>query len=82
MNRIKILNVLTAILSEMTKKPAMGIQEKTPLISSGLVDSIHLAELAGHIEDEFGVVIADTELDGRAFDTLGSLADLISLRRP
>jgi acyl carrier protein len=52
------------------------------LLTSGLVDSFHLVDLALFVESEFGVRIDDTELNPGTFDTLNQLAQLIRMRRP
>jgi acyl carrier protein len=51
-----------------------------PLISSGLIDSFNLVDLALFVEQEFGVRVEDTELNSATFDTLGQLATLIGSR--
>ena len=51
------------------------------LISSGLIDSFSLMDLALFIEDTFGVRVEDTELNAETFDNLNQLAALISSRK-
>jgi acyl carrier protein len=51
------------------------------LISSGLIDSFHLVDLALYVEDTFGVHIDDTELNADTFDTLNQLATIIQQRQ-
>ena len=53
----------------------------TPLISSGLIDSFSLVDLALFIEDTYGVHIDDTELNAETFDTLDQLTGLIRQRQ-
>jgi len=79
--------------SEIIKKTAQYLQEKIiqqsdrqidpdePLISSGLIDSFSLVDVALFIEDTFNVVLDNTELDGRTFDSLTELAELIRNRQ-
>ena len=79
--------------SEIIKKTAHYFQEEIiqqsdhqidpdePLISSGLIDSFSLVDVALFIEDTFNVVLENTELDGRTFDTLTELAELIQKRQ-
>jgi acyl carrier protein len=80
MSRDEISTQVTAIISEITKRPGASLNETDLLISGGLIDSFHLVDLAMRVEDDFGVVIADTELDGQTFDSLASLVDLIASR--
>jgi acyl carrier protein len=61
--------------------PPDQIPLELPLLSSGLVDSFHLVDLAMFIESEFGVRIDDTELNPSAFDTLAQLTALVRARR-
>jgi acyl carrier protein len=68
------------IASEILKQPRRRIADDEALISSGLVDSFSLVDLALHIEDEYGVRIEDTELTAQSFDTLQQLADIIASR--
>ena len=51
------------------------------MLSSGLIDSFSLMDLALHVEDTFGVRIEDTELNADTFDTLNQLSALIETRR-
>jgi acyl carrier protein len=65
------------IAEKILKQPGRVIQPGEPLISSGLIDSFSLVDLALLVEDSFGVRIEDTELNAETFDTLNQLADLI-----
>ncbi len=69
------------IAVEVVRQPKRIIQPDEPLISSGLIDSFHLVDLALFVEDNFGVVIDDAELNASTFDTLNQLAALIESRQ-
>jgi acyl carrier protein len=69
------------IATEILKQPERAIAEDETLISSGLVDSFSLVDLALFVEDKFGVRIDDTELKADTFDTLAQLGDLIRQRQ-
>lgn len=69
------------IASSILKQPGRRIPADDPIISSGLIDSFNLVDIALYVEDAFGVRIADTELNSGTFDTLGQLAALIEQRR-
>jgi acyl carrier protein len=73
--------IATYISTELLKDPTRKIAFDEPLISSGLVDSFSLVDLALFIEDTFGARIDDTELTADVFDTIEELAMLISTRR-
>jgi len=51
-----------------------------PLISSGLIDSFSLVDLALQVEELFGVRIEDFELNVDTFDNLNQLSDIILSR--
>ena len=69
------------IASEILKDSARVVMNDEPLISSGLIDSFSLVDLALFVEDTFGVRIEDTELTSVVFDTVDQLAELITRRR-
>jgi len=69
------------IATQILKQPTRKIAADEPLISSGLIDSFSLMDLALYTEDTFGVRIEDTELNANTFDNLAQLAALIESRR-
>lgn len=77
----EVLPVLTKyIAEEILKQPNRSLAPEQKLISSGLVDSFSLVDLALFIEDTFAVHIDDTELTAQTFDTLQELAALVVSR--
>jgi len=78
---IEIIKPLsTFIAAEILRQPSREIATDEKLISSGLIDSFSLMDLALFVEDTFGVQIDDTELNVDTFDTLDALAGLIQAR--
>lgn len=71
----------TYISAKVLKQPGRRIEEDAALISSGLIDSFSLVDLAIFVEDTFGVRIEDTELNAQSFDSLRQLAVLIRARQ-
>jgi acyl carrier protein len=69
------------IATNILKQPGRKLKTDEPLISSGIVDSFSLVDLALFVEDTFGVHIDDTELNASTFDTLDQLANLIQARK-
>ena len=69
------------ILTQVLKRPKYQLDNDAALISSGLIDSFHLVDLAIFIEETFGVRIDDSELNAYTFDTIKQLGALISQRR-
>ena len=68
------------IATEILKQSNRKIDPQAALISSGLIDSFSLIDLALFVEDEFGVHIDDSELNATTFDTIDQLSDLIHNR--
>lgn len=66
---------------EILKDPERHIASDEPLISSGLIDSFSLVDIALFVEEEFGVRIDDAELSAEVFDSLEELSALISKRK-
>ncbi len=69
------------IAAHVLKDPSRSVLPDEPLISSGLVDSFSLVDLALFVEDRFGVHLDDTELTSAVFDTVAELAALIRQRQ-
>lgn len=69
------------IATQILKQPSRKIDADEKLISSGLIDSFSLMDLALFVEDTFGARIEDTELNAQTFDNLSQLASLIESRR-
>ncbi len=75
-----ITTLNTFIADEILRQSGREISADEKLISSGLIDSFSLMDLALFVEDTFGVRIEDTELNAETFDTLKTLAEIIKSR--
>lgn len=69
------------IATTILKQPTRVIDANESLISSGLIDSFSLMDLALFVEDSFGVRIEDTELNADTFDNLAQLVSLVESRK-
>lgn len=76
-----LANLEKFIATQILKQPNRKIAADEPLLSSGLIDSFSLMDLALHVEDTFGVRIEDTELNADTFDNLHQLSALIESRK-
>ncbi|MGA2490682.1 MAG: acyl carrier protein [Anaerolineales bacterium] len=76
--KVKLANYLA---KDVMRQPGRTIQSDEALLSSGLIDSFHLVDLALFVEDNFGVRIDDSELNASTFDTLDGLIALIQSRQ-
>ena len=53
----------------------------TPLLGAlPELDSMGVVALLGGLEERFGLVLADDEIDGAAFATVGTLTDFVAAR--
>ena len=68
------------IASTILKQPNRVLKTDQPLISSGLIDSFSLVDLALFVEDTFNVHLDDSELNKDVFDNLDQLAELVASR--
>ncbi len=81
MEKSEIIKMIGARIStEILKMPEKTIAADEPMISSGLIDSFSLVDLALQVEDLFGVRIEDFELNVDTFDSLNQLADIVLSR--
>lgn len=69
------------LAKDILKQPSRIILPGEALLSSGLIDSFHLVDLALYVEDNFGVHIDDSELNASTFDSLDGLLALIQSRQ-
>lgn len=54
------------------------LDENTPLISSGIVDSFSMVSLKRFLEKKYGISIPDEEATPQAFDTVASIITLVA----
>jgi acyl carrier protein len=77
-----IISTLSELIAKnILKKSGRSIKPDEALITSGLIDSFSLVDLALLVEDNFGVRIDDSELNSSTFDSLSQLANIIESRR-
>lgn len=56
----------------------MELDENTPLISSGIVDSFSMVSLKRFLEKKYSVSIPDDQATPEAFDTVAKIITLVS----
>jgi acyl carrier protein len=82
MNADEMKNKLNEYLTkDILKQPGRELQPDEALLTSGLIDSFHLVDLALFVEDNFGVHIDDSELNASTFDSLSGLIALVQSRQ-
>ena len=75
-----IAKLAAHISKDVLRDPKRTLAPDEPLITSGIIDSFNLVDLAVYAEDTFGVHLDDMELNADRFDTLEQLAGLIAER--
>ncbi len=58
------------------------LTETTPLVTSGVLDSIATMKLAAYLEGEFGIELAAHEMSVDYLNTLTDIARLVSSKQP
>lgn len=78
MRKEEIIDSLSSKISEkILRQPERHISAEECLISTGLIDSFSLVDLAILVEELFRVRIEDYELNSDTFDTLDQLSQII-----
>ena len=81
MTKDEIIKTLSEKISEkILRQPGKQIAADEGLISTGLIDSFSLVDLALLVEDLYGVRIEDYELNSDTFDSLNQLSEIIISR--
>jgi acyl carrier protein len=57
------------------------LQERTPLISGGILDSIATLKLVMFLEERFGISVEAHEADREHLDTLADITALVQRKR-
>ena len=61
-------------------RPNATVNERDSLLEKGIVDSMGVMELVAFLEDEFGVVMRDTEITEANLGSLGAIARFVTSR--
>jgi acyl carrier protein len=56
------------------------LAEDTPLLSSGLLDSLSVEQLLLYLEDELGVAFAESDYSAENFETVNAIEALVRRR--
>ena len=75
-----VLALLDEVLS--LKGRAASFDRQTPLLGAvAELDSMAVVSLIGRLEEQFGIMIDDDDIDGSTFATVGSLSDFVRAKR-
>lgn len=66
------------VLEEILKKPEGSIDDDTPLVSGGLMNSLSTLELVAFLEDTFDIDIPAHEIRVENLDTVARIAEVVA----
>ena len=73
-----ILNYIKKEYLDEDEADDMTLDENTPLISSGIVDSFRMVSLKRFLEKQYAVKLPDEEATPQAFDTVTNIIALVN----
>jgi fatty-acyl-CoA synthase len=76
MGRVDTARLADYITRTLSRIPSLSLAPDTPLISSGLLDSVSLIQVLAFIEDEFEVTIPDQFITAEGMDSVASIVQL------
>ena len=56
------------------------LTDSTPLVTSGLLDSLSIAELVGRLEERYGITVAAHEIGVANFDSVEWIAAFVQAK--
>lgn len=68
------------MLAELCEDEIVKEKQEVELFETGLLDSLTFAELLFEIEDQFGVIIAPSEIERKDINTPKKIIELIKAR--
>jgi 2-hydroxymuconate-semialdehyde hydrolase len=70
--------LIAYIMKEFVEDPDEEIDDNTPLMSSGLIDSLSIVSLVAFIDKKYGVKIPDEKGTVENFETVTKIIDVIN----
>ena len=80
---MNVLNELLSVLDEVLSLGgrSAGFDRQTPLLGAvPELDSMAVVTLITGLEERFGIVVDDDDIDGETFATVGALADFVAAK--
>jgi acyl carrier protein len=74
----EILNYVRNEYLDDEDEDDIELDENTPLISSGIVDSFSMVSLKTFLEKKFDIKLPDEEATPEAFDSVAKIVELVS----
>lgn len=63
-------------------KPTLSLDNQSPLVQQGIIDSLAILTLIGFIKAQFGVDIDPDDVKFENFETVADIHELVESRRP
>ncbi len=71
------------ISREFVRDPALlPLTGETPLLESGILDSLSLLQLVVFLEERFGITVGDADLLPQNFETVSTICAYLRAREP
>ena len=68
-------------LTSQLHRKVDGVGDNDSLLEAGIIDSMAVLEIVGHIEQQYGVTVSDDDMMPENFDTIEAIAAFIDSRR-
>lgn len=83
MKSLEIIKILKQFITEelVPNSDANELKENQSLLERGIIDSLGIMKLLAFIEEKFQVKVSDEELIPEHFETLSTIAELISQKQ-
>lgn len=83
MTRETVLSRLREFVGEnfLYMRPDFELQDDQSLMGNGIVDSMGVMEMIQFLEEEFGVVVEDTDITEENIGNLGAIATYVMAHR-
>jgi acyl carrier protein len=78
-NEIEI--AVRAYLRDELHLPEEELTRDARLVRNGLLDSVHLVQVATHLERAFDIEIPDQDIDGEHLDSIGMIVAYVERNR-
>jgi len=72
--------VCSTIRNFVSSRSPRQIRDDEPLVQSGCFDSLGILELVTYIEREFAIQLADEDISPENFQSIQTVADLVTRR--
>ena len=80
MPEVDVRDAVVAYVRDQFRIDEAELGWDAPLVRTGLLDSLSLVQLAGHLERTFGIEIPDQDVDADHLDSIGMIVEYVQQR--